>query len=159
MSALFLILLVILLVSFLFGILRKESPTKAIEAIFTNTRYSYYDKRGDYNKIIPFIIAQSMYETGGYTSRAFTENNNLFGMKNASIRFQYGIKKESDPYRYYRSYRESSRDMLEWLYTVGFPPDIHTLFDYCVELKNHKYYEDSISNYFGGVNYYYNKIK
>lgn len=110
--------------------------------------------RSKYRKLRKFIEAQARHETGNYTSRAYKENNNLFGMKHASKRKQLGAD-TGDTYRMYQDPSESIEDLILYFDAVDFPTDIETLQEYAEELKIRNYYEDSTYNYFRGLNYHY----
>jgi len=55
------------------------------------------------------VLAQSIIETGHWTSTIFRENNNLFGMKEARSRIHTAIKTERN-HAYYETWRESVYD-------------------------------------------------
>lgn len=55
------------------------------------------------------VLAQSIVETGHWTSTIFIENNNLFGMKEASIRIHTSIGTQRG-HAYYRDWKESLYD-------------------------------------------------
>lgn len=64
----------------------------------------------DLNVKYPHIVlAQSMIETGGWSSKIFVKNNNLFGMKKAKKRITtaQGVRHN---YAYYNHWRESVYD-------------------------------------------------
>lgn len=55
------------------------------------------------------ILAQSILETGHYTSRIFEENNNLFGMKEAKARSTTALGTQLG-HAYYNNWKESVLD-------------------------------------------------
>jgi hypothetical protein len=64
----------------------------------------------DLNVRFPHIVvAQSRLETGGYKSRIFKENNNLFGMKQATVRVNTASGTQHN-HAYYDTWRESVYD-------------------------------------------------
>lgn len=64
----------------------------------------------DLNVRFPHIVvAQSRLETGGYRSRIFKENNNLFGMKQATVRVNTASGTQHN-HAYYDTWRESVYD-------------------------------------------------
>ena len=68
------------------------------------------EKLKDLNVKFPWIaLAQSMEETGNYTSKVFKENNNLFGMKEAKQRITTSIGTENN-HAYYNTWYESVLD-------------------------------------------------
>ena len=58
-----------------------------------------------------FIKRQMRLESNHTTSKVARSHNNLFGMKNANKRFQYGLKGKD--YRYYQHWTLSVIDLLE----------------------------------------------
>ena len=48
------------------------------------------------------LIAQAAHETGGFRSRIYLQNNNLFGMRMPRIRKTVAVR-ELDTYAYYNS--------------------------------------------------------
>lgn len=87
----------------------------------------------DLNVRFPHIVlAQARLETGGYKSRIFKENNNLFGMKQATVRVNtaagtqhnhayYDTWKESVyDYAFYQTrYLSGAKSESEYLYVLG----------------------------------------
>lgn len=134
--------MLIVLVAFLTWIISKRK--KSEEDIFSPLDGTKYQS------MKPLIEAQAKHETGKYTSRAFIENNNLFGMKNAYKRQQLGINKRGDQYRLYSDPTESVKDLLLYFDYVNFPV-VTDAATYAKELKNRSYYEDSIRNYYEGL--------
>lgn len=64
----------------------------------------------DLNVRFPHIVvAQARLETGGYRSRIFKENNNLFGMKQATVRVNTASGTQHN-HAYYDTWRESVYD-------------------------------------------------
>jgi len=64
----------------------------------------------DLNVRFPHIVlAQARLETGGYRSRIFKENNNLFGMKQATVRVNTASGTQHN-HAYYNTWRESVYD-------------------------------------------------
>lgn len=105
---------------------------------------------GKYGKYSKWIEAQAKHETSNFTSRAFKELNNAFGMKHASKRKQLGID-SGDVYRKYSSLSESIQDLVLWFKDQNFPIDLNSPSDYAMELKNRGYYTDSYQNYYNGI--------
>lgn len=64
----------------------------------------------DLNVRFPHIVlAQARLESGGYRSRIFKENNNLFGMKQATVRVNTALGTQHN-HAYYDTWRESVYD-------------------------------------------------
>lgn len=55
------------------------------------------------------VLAQAKLETGNYSSRIFQENNNLFGMKEASVRCHTSLGTQYK-HAFYQNWRESVLD-------------------------------------------------
>lgn len=87
----------------------------------------------DLNVKYPHIVlAQARLETGGYKSRIFRENNNLFGMRQATVRINTASGTQHN-HAYYETWRESVYDYAfyqarylsgaksesEYLYVIG----------------------------------------
>lgn len=88
----------------------------------------------------PYIVlAQAELETGGFKSRVFKENNNLFGMREAKQRPTTNKGTENN-HAYYDSWRESVVDYA--LFSAQFLSDIKTENQYFQYLKEN-YAEDS----------------
>jgi uncharacterized FlgJ-related protein len=88
----------------------------------------------------PYIVlAQTMHETQFFTSPVFKENNNLFGMKVATIRITTSIAKEGQ-YAYYNTWMDSVYDRA--LYSATYLSSIKTEDEYYSYLRQY-YAEDS----------------
>lgn len=130
------------LVAFLIWIIAKnKTKPKGIYSVLEGSKYEPMAK---------LIEAQAKHETGNYTSRAFKENNNLFGMKNAIRREQLGFPKFQDMYRLYESPEQSVKDLMIYFDFVKFPvvtdPEA-----FVRNLKQRSYFEDNFNNYLNGV--------
>lgn len=64
-------------------------------------------------KFPKIVYAQAQLETGGFTSKIFRENNNLFGMKQSTRRSSTN-KGEQFGHAYYDNWRESVLDYALW---------------------------------------------
>lgn len=97
------------------------------------------DKIKALNFKFPYIVlAQSIQETGNYTSTIFRENNNLFGMKEAVIRTNLA-KGTNRGHAYYDSWQDSVIDYA--LFSATYLPDIKTEGEYFEYLRQN-YAED-----------------
>lgn len=90
-----------------------------VESTDSFTQDKLIKEMSELNLRFPHIaLAQSIEETGHFTSRIFRENNNLFGQKEAKVRInlakgtQYG-------HAYYDSWRDSVLDFAFWLATYA----------------------------------------
>lgn len=110
-----------------------------------------------FGKYAKWIDAQSRHETADpkpYESRAYRENNNLFGMKNATMGrkdSQLGKAKEGDKYRVYSSPGESIRDLIQWFQFTKFPTNLSSPEAYVLALKERDYFTDTVQNYTNGL--------
>lgn len=104
---------------------------------FTEERFIAEIKRLNFN--FPHIVyAQSYIETGGFSSRIFVENNNLFGMKEAKIRAHLAVDTQHG-HAYYHTWKESLYDYA--LYYSEYLSDIKKEEQY-LEYINQRYAED-----------------
>lgn len=85
------------------------------------------------------VLAQAKLESGNYNSFLFKNNNNLFGMRNPSIRVSTSKGSKYD-YAYYNSWRESVLDYA--LFSVRYVKDISSEESYYQFLKT-VYAEDT----------------
>lgn len=103
------------------------------------------------------IVSQAKHETGGFTSNAFKLNNNAIGYKRypgSYYQVSAGIaSSEGDPYGNYRTYQDSIKELVDWLYRrqrEGLFPALTTVItadQYGALLKQSDYYGDSAANY------------
>ena len=101
------------------------------------------------------LAAQAAHETGDFTSRIFSENNNAFGMKASTRNFEFG---ERYGHALYLSIGDSVKDMLEYLSDRIKPlkeiADM-SISEYAIYLKSASYFEDTVQNYTSGLMSYY----
>lgn len=96
-------------------------------------------KLKEFNFKFPYIVyAQSLVETGGFTSRIFKENHNLFGMKQASVRLNLA-KGTQYNHAYYDTWEQSVIDYA--LYAASYLKELNTEEKYFTYLGQH-YAED-----------------
>jgi uncharacterized FlgJ-related protein len=87
----------------------------------------------------PYIVyAQAELETGGFTSKIFRENNNLFGMKEARSRINTAIGTQHN-HAYYETWMESVYDYA--FYSSSYLRKINSEADY-FEYLSQSYAED-----------------
>jgi hypothetical protein len=106
---------------------------------------------GRYESLKPLIFGQAFHETGGFQSRAFLEQNNMFGMKIPSRRAFLGKKQIGSMYASYDNAKQSLEDLLIYLNFVNFPTKVMDTKDFVNQLKRRSYFEDNIENYLRGV--------
>jgi len=91
------------------------------------------------NVKFPHIIyAQAQLETGGFTSKIFRENNNLFGMKEAKTRVNTAIGTQHN-HAYYETWMESVYDYA--FYSASYLRKIQTESEY-FDYLSQSYAED-----------------
>jgi len=99
-----------------------------------------------YKLLEPYIFAQAQVETGDFSSRLFTEANNLFGMRCATVRKQNRIACLNN-YAVFYSPEDSVKDYLSWLEYSNFPTSVINANMFVYELKKRRYFTDSYDNY------------
>lgn len=101
------------------------------------------------------LAAQAAHETGDFTSRIFSENNNAFGMKASTRNYDFG---ERYGHAIYLSIGDSVKDMLEYLGDKMKPlKEIAnmSISEYAIYLKSVGYFEDTVQNYTSGLMSFY----
>lgn len=135
---------VLTLMFFLYGIVKpptievveKLTPVERYivineETKFTEEKFIEEIKRLNFN--FPHLVyCQSFVETGGFTSRIYRENNNLFGMKEALIRANLAVGTRYE-HAYYNNWKES-------LYDYAFYYS-----EYLSDIKNEDQYIDYVN--------------
>jgi len=141
---------VLSLAAFLYGVSRpaktdiieKLTPVEQFIVIneankFTEERFVEEIKRLNFR--FPHIVyAQSVIETGGFSSRIFVENHNLFGMKEAHVRAHLAVGTQHN-HAYYNNWKESLYDYA--LYYSEYLSSIRSEEDY-LNYINQRYAED-----------------
>lgn len=110
------------------------------------------------------IVAQSMHETGKFTSSLFKNYNNAFGMKQPHVRPTTSLKSSPTGFATYASVESSVDDLLKWIEYNKVNPKENTqqladVRSYTAWLKEKGYYEDTFTNYYSAVQKHYNSIK
>ena len=106
---------------------------------------------GKYEPMKMLLFAQAYHETGGFKSRSFREENNMFGMKLPSRRATLGKKSPYSVYAMFDNVQDSLKDLILYLNFVNMPI-INTAEQYAKELKSRSYFEDTEVNYIRGLN-------
>ena len=122
--------------------------------------YNYLLSIGVQENFARMLIAQAAHETGGFRSRIYLQNNNLFGMRMPRIRKTVAVR-ELDTYAYYNSSFDSLDDMILWLNARR--SFNHAVLNMNIEnytrwLREQAFYEDTHENYSRGVQQWYNQI-
>jgi len=99
----------------------------------------FVSKLKELNFKFPYIVyAQSLVETGGFSSHIFRENHNLFGMKEAAVRLNLA-KGTQYNHAYYDNWEQSVMDYA--LYASSYLKELNTEDKYFTYLGQH-YAED-----------------
>lgn len=138
--------------------IRGVSPVNSIKKAFAGTKYE---------ALIPYVIAQAKHETGNFTSAAYRQNNNLFGMGRPSSRSTLDNRDrdnrtngplitEGQVMANFDSVSDSAKDLMLWFDMFRqepFPTEVSSAWEYAAALKNRNpsYYTDSIENYSKGL--------
>jgi flagellum-specific peptidoglycan hydrolase FlgJ len=102
----------------------------------------FVSKLKELNFKFPYIVyAQSLVETGGFTSHIFRENHNLFGMKEAKVRLNLA-KGTQYNHAYYDNWEQSVMDYA--LYASSYLKELNT---------EDKYFQYLSQNYAEDPNY------
>ena len=97
------------------------------------------------------LLALARHETGNFTSAIFRENNNPWGMKVATIRTTTNVG-ENRGHARYRNLEDAVVDMIHYLISFRTNPgDFANISSFAQELKNDRYYEDTVANYTRGL--------
>jgi hypothetical protein len=116
------------------------------------------------------IVSQARHETGGYTSRAFTELKNCFGYSYVSgAKWQLStpgfIADNGQALARYASITNSTHELTDWIKRRQregvFPANLATIVtpdQYAQLLKNSGYYGDTVANYTRGLVYWLTQI-
>ena len=93
-----------------------------------------------------WIIAQAKGESDSYGSRLAREQNNIFGLRCATVRDKYYTDCVNN-YAKYNSVYDSIRDYFDLMHFNGLPNDLKDVKWFAVWLKNKRYYETSVDTY------------
>jgi len=104
------------------------------------------------------VLAQSMHETGVFSSTLTKENNNLFGMRNPVIRETLSLG-ELNGYAFYNNIADSVSDYALYLKAKDIPTDSNTVEIFTKVLKQKAYFEDNYIRYMGAVKKHFNFLK
>lgn len=101
------------------------------------------------DKIARYLVAQSRFETGDFTSPLCRLYNNYFGMKWASWQ---NVASQMQ-WAYPSDLADSIRVQIGWLKRTNFPKDVSNLKEFVSELKARKYFGNESSEvYYNGLN-------
>lgn len=137
----------------------EETPTTSRKATITAEIYKYLTGLGINRDFALYIIAQSLHESGNYTSQLAVNYNNLFGMKQPQKRETLSKGPTPNGYASYENYLDSVGDLLLWLKEFNSPETFQSPMAYVAFLKSKGYFEDNLTTYNAAVNKHYNSIK
>lgn len=137
----------------------------AAERIYTQAKRGTGYNPGLPDPLASIVVAQAKHETGNFTSRFFTENNNAFGYAYyAGSNYQTGAGDLADnrqPIATYANIEDSTKEVIDWIwrrFRRGEFPDptaIQTTDQYAAALKSAGYYGDTLANYARGLKSFY----
>lgn len=119
-------------------------------------------------KIIPLLIAQIIFESGWFNSRAYKLDNNPAGItwnNNYKTRpgATVGIARKSSEggnYVHFVDYNAAAKDYLRILNRApGYPLQATDAADYAKRLKQNKYYTDNVDQYAAGLKSIGNRVQ
>jgi len=99
------------------------------------------------------VTAIFKHETGNFKSRLFREQNNLSGMRHATIRDTTSLGSKNN-YAFYCCLEDAIDDFLLWFKQYGCKPDDlnkMSLPEIITFMKNRNYFDDQFYNYYKGV--------
>ena len=73
-------------------------------------------------------------------------------MKHAFKRKNQPGRNDGRTYRTYNSVADSARDLVDLYEWNNLDPNLNTAYSFAQELKNDRYYEDTVDNYSRGLN-------
>lgn len=116
------------------------------------------EKAGFSSKMAMLIAAQAAHETGNFTSKVLKRNNNLFGMRVATIRATTTEgDTDQDSYANYTTIDKSIEDYILYCNARRINKKGHpSVKEFVRTLKRLNYFEDKEENYLRGVQYYLN---
>lgn len=106
---------------------------------------------------VPFIVAVSAFETGGFKSPLLRRNNNLFGMRFPRKRPTTAIG-ENGNYSKYATFEDSVTDFYLWMDYTDFPRFTPTVKKFVKEMHDRNYFEADLKQYNQGVEAWLNRL-
>lgn len=107
--------------------------------------------------VVNWIFCQSYLETGNFSSKIYSENGNLFGMKLPKVRITTAIK-ENLGHAFYRSYIDSIDDYMLWCVANDFIRLDFTRLDRFVSKFKSTSYNPKMDSYINSINQLYSKF-
>lgn len=108
------------------------------------------------------LTAQSMHETGNFTSRLYREQNNMFGMRHPIVRDTLSIK-ENNGFATFADLSDSVKDLILYFKEFDIKPKdwqgLKAVSDYVRIIKSKGYFTDDYLAYFNAVRSHYLKVK
>lgn len=117
-------------------------------------------KHGYDDRLAKMIVAQAKHETGNFKSAVFKRDNNLFGMNHPVKRETVSRGKDSVGYAVYDSWQDSVEDLVLWFNAKEMPKEgFEDVRGYVAYIKSKGYFTDSFTNYYAGVQRFFNTLK
>jgi hypothetical protein len=120
-----------------------------------------YIRLTKYRKLLPYVVAQAKFETTNFTSLAYREEKNMFGMKHPIHRPALGVAggvhdtgKDRGVMQKYTSTLQSLRDFFLWLDYTKFPVEVGGVEQYTTELQERGYFTVGWDVYTSGLKKY-----
>lgn len=120
-----------------------------------NEIYYLLRQAGFQTGLAKMITAQAAHETGNFESLVYKKNSNPFGMRQPKIRQTTAIGSNYN-HAVFNNLDDAIEDYKHYWTAAKLPSIFVSIADFVEALKKKKYFEDAESNYFKGVNYFYN---
>ena len=135
-----------------FSVKRKAKALKKLISRQTKNRLFGVD--------VDYMVAVSLHETGGLTSHLFRHCRNLFGMRPAQKRKDYGKSVENN-YNCYQGFGSSIQDYIDLVksYPETRAGYITGLSGLVSAMNRHGYFTDTFKRYFFSVSQWYRRLK
>lgn len=104
------------------------------------------------------ITAQSMHETGVFTNKYYSEQNNLFSMRHPIIRETLSTG-DRDGFANFATLEDSVNDLLLYFKEFDLKPNWKEPAAYVKAIKSKGYFEDTYIDYYNGVRRHLAKVK
>jgi len=149
--------LVLLAVLFFRQLKTKMSLTKksSINKDATDLYFLLIEKGFNYQQA-RYITAQAGFETAGFTSKIYKQNNNCFGMKLALVRQTTAIG-EKYGHAVYKSVESGVEDFKIYYENFKYLPLYGSLKTYIEAIKKNGYFESGLTDYINGTARYLNE--
>lgn len=96
-------------------------------------------------------VAVSNFETGKWTSKLYREAHNLFGMRQPMQRYTLSTGPTASGFSTFRNDQDSVLDLIAYMEYFNYPKDFPTLLDQVTFMKEKRYFEEPLDQYYFGV--------